>query len=122
MQNWRSDTQPPLPIDIVYLVNVMTTAQWIQRLSYEVTIADKDAQTVETTTHNLSLWSAIDADGHTHVVIGSTEYAKRFENARYVFIDATFNVCPNIDGVYQLLTIMAEIGDSVSIIYFDCSH
>ena len=52
----------------------------------------------------------------SHVVFGNKEFAKKFSDGDSIFIDATFDVVPNLQGAYQFLTVMIEHLGEVSLL------
>ena len=56
----------------------------------------------------------------SHVVFGTKEFAAKFIAADSVFIDATFDIVPNLQGAYQFMTVMIEYLGEVSLL-IDCN-
>lgn len=115
MERWRSENQPLSPIDLIDLAPVLQTESWINRLKYEITVADKETGQTMTAQHSVTAWHVVDERNDVHVVIANVEYAKNFEDSEFGFIDCTFDVAPDLVGVYQLLSIMASKRNSVRI-------
>ena len=54
----------------------------------------------------------------SHVIFGNKRFADKFADADSVYIDATFDVVPNIEGAYQFLTVMVEYLGEVSFLIY----
>lgn len=106
MLRWRNESQPPLPINITDITDTLNCEQWIEALTYDITFANEDTGTVKKTTQHLTAWSA-DDEG-CNVIFGTVPYAKLFVNVDFCYVDATFDVVPNIQGAYQLLTLLVH--------------
>ena len=85
-------------------------------MAYSVTVADKQAGITEKTTHQLEAIQVRDDDGAVYVVFATKSYAECFRDVPNMFVDATFDVVPNTNGGYQLLTVMGEKGGQVRVI------
>ena len=113
MVRWRNENQPAVPKNLSEIVPTLQAELWKERLSYKVTVADKNSNSTKTTNHQLEAMQVEDEDGGLHVIFATKSYAQLFQDVPNIFLDATFDVVPNTNGGYQLLTMMGEKGGQV---------
>ena len=116
MIRWRNENQPATPKHLWEIAPILRVDLWETRLAYDVTVAAKPTGGTEKTTHQLEAIQVRDDDGAVHVVFGTKSYAESFQDIPNMLVDATFDVVPNINGGYQLLTVMGEKGGQVHVI------
>ena len=57
------------------------------------------------------------------MVFGVKEFAAKFSDGDSIFVDATFDVVPNLRGAYQFLTVMVEYRGEVSLLIdYNCHY
>lgn len=63
----------------------------------------------------------IDTKDDVYVILYHDQLLKIIDNYKKIYVDATFKSCPNIKGIYQLMTIMVDINGKVVFIFFNCN-
>ena len=122
MIHYRDKNQPAVPKNLSEIVPTLQADLWKDRLSYKVTLADKYSKTTKITHHQLESMQVEDEDGGLHVIFATKSYAQFFQDVPNIFLDATFDVVPNIDGGYQLLTMMGGKRGQVRYHHRDNKH
>lgn len=61
-----------------------------------------------------------DTSDDVYVILYDMELIKMVGNFNKIYVDATYKTCPNIQNVYQLLTILVEIDGVVTKMTFTC--
>lgn len=103
MKYWRRKTYPADANNFCQFIAQLQDGRHNHLLAYNTSVMIVD--------------KVLDDDGCQHLLMYDGIYiAKLFSaDATKIFIDGTFQVCPKITGVYQLLTVMAIRFGRVSI-------
>ena len=105
MVQWRNENQPTIPKNLREIAPILLTDLWRDHLSYDMTVADKNLETSGQTKHRLEAREVEDEDGGVHVIFATLSYAQNVYDVPNLFLDATFDVVPNITRGCQLLTL-----------------
>lgn len=103
MRRWRKSVHPRIPTSLEEYGVILRLPQWSHILGYK------------NDTRHMQCATVTAADGSISVIFGDPEFIDSLSESTDIFVDATFKVVPAINGAYQLLTVMANFHDHVSI-------
>ena len=101
MQTWRNDNAPPSPHTLINLNDLLQMDQWKSMLNYS-----RGKMTVTT----------VKSGDTVSLLMFNPEYAKLFSSTEELFFDATFQITPRMDDIYQVFVIMLDKFNHVRII------
>ena len=120
VRTWIKRTYPPMAKHLADLGEILNIGQWKEAMKYMVPENGPQRDTIVLKEYQISVWTVVDREGFPFVVCASECLLMKCQLSTILKIDGTFKIAPQLEGVYQVVTFMGDVGDDVIkyLIYF----